>query len=181
MKLAKVKNYGDSVINLHAPTSLIRSALGDLKNAEATLRNLSHNAFIAPQEGNLNSTQHGNTTASGGSPAGKLTFRHPEIQESFKALSKNLASLQNLQNGFVQLSNMQKERINNESAVSQFRPLDPFSGRWDECHFSSSICTSLLYEANNLLKEHGVKQHIGFRQLDQSTTVDDSWSNINDW
>ena len=108
MKLTKVKNYGDLVINLHVPTSMIRSALGDLKNAEATLRNLSRNAFRAPQEENLNSISPedndntNNTTSSSGIPVRKVALNRQEIQDSFKALSKNLASLPNLHNGFAQ-------------------------------------------------------------------------------
>ena len=46
MKQDKIKSYGDLIFNQATPTSKIRSALGDLKNAEATLRNLNNNYVI---------------------------------------------------------------------------------------------------------------------------------------
>ena len=45
----------------------------------------------------------------------------------------------------------QIENIANEIAVSTHRKLDTFSGRWDECSFSSGICKSLLSQTNEIL------------------------------
>ena len=151
MKIGKIKRYGDNIINLTAPTSKLRSALGDLKNAEATLRNLQHcNANTA-----VNHAE-----------------RNQNVQQSLQYLSKNVASFDNFINAFSQISRNQDEFIDQENAVSTHRKLDPYSGRWNECKFSSDICKSLLSQTNKILKDNAVKQHVGIKQLDQSS-VDD--------
>jgi len=160
MRTGKIKRYGDNIINLTAPTSKLQSALGDLKKAEATLRNFQHSTET--------SVNHHTET-------------HPTVQESLCSLSKNAASFDNFINAFSQRSRNQEEQIDRENAVSNHRKLDPYSGRWNECKFSSDICKNLLSQTNQILKENAVKQHVGLKQLDQSSVDDDHWSNVQHW
>ena len=150
MKTEKTKRYGDNIINLNAPTSKLRSALGDLKNAEATLRNLHHrDPDTAKHHDDLN------------------------LQRSFKSLSKNITSFKNFTDALSQITKSHEENLENENAVSKHRMLDSFSGRWNECKFSSDICKSLLFQTNKILKENNVKQYVGVKQIDQSSTDED--------
>ena len=160
MKIGKIKRYGDNIINLSVPTSQLRSALGDLKNAEATLRNLKHSSAIT---------------------APIHVQRNHQLQQSLQSLSKNAASFDNFTNAFSQISRNQEEFIEQELAVSRHRTLDPYSGRWNECKFSSDICNNLLSQTNNILKANDVKQRVGIKQLDQSAADDKYWTNIQHW
>ena len=73
---------------------------------------------------------------------------------------------------------MHEELIQNEKAVSQHRHLDKFSGYWNECKFSGDICKKLLAKTNVILKDNGVKQQVGIRQIDPSSNEEDYFSNI---
>ena len=134
--------------------------MGDLKHAEATLRNLHH------------------TSAS---QMNAEIERCSSLQQSFQSLSKNATSFKHLLEASSQISQCHEENIANEIAVSNHRRLDAFSGRWDECNFSSGICRNLLSQANAILKENHVKQSVGIRQLDHSSCDDDQWSDLADW
>jgi len=89
--------------------------------------------------------------------------------------------VQNLSAGINQLNEMNEEHILNEHAVSQHRTLDPFSGRWNECCFSADICQTLLSKTNGILKNNGVQQQVGMKQLNNPSNNIDTCSNIADW
>ena len=160
MKTGKVKRYGENIINLAAPTSKIRSALGDLKNAEATLRNLRQSSV-----NKVNVFSEGYT----------------DLQQSFLSLSKNEFSFKHLVDASSHIVQNHEENLANEFAVNTHRRLDTFSGRWDECTFSSDIYKNLLSQTNEMLKANNVKQCVGMKHLDQSSTDDDQWSNLVNW
>ena len=56
MKDSKLKWYGEKIVPNTAPTSKIRTALGDLKQAEATLRNLNRNLLPKKIKSTINAT-----------------------------------------------------------------------------------------------------------------------------
>ena len=101
------------------PNLQIRSALGDLKQAEATLRSLSHSIHPNPQvnpsitsfntnnNNNNNNINNNNQGQSNTDPACIIKPNRTTIQKSFKKLAKHLKSLKNLKDGFIQLSNLQ--------------------------------------------------------------------------
>ena len=156
----KVKRYGSNIINSVAPTSRIRSVLGDLKHAEATLRNL----------------QHASTNIDTTSEEIKIHLRC-----SFQSLSRNVNSFENLKAAASQISRNHEENVENEMVVSSHRKFNAYSGRWNECNFSSEICKSLLCQTNEMLKANHVRQRVGIQQLDYSSTDDDPWTDLENW
>ena len=154
MKIGKIKRYGDKIINLTAPTSKLRSALGVLKNAETTLCNLQHSLMST-------ATNHDE--------------RNHNVQQRLQSLSKNTASFENFINPFYQISRNQDEFTDGENAISSHRKLDPYSGKWNG-KFSADICRSLLSQTNKILKDNDVKQHVSVKQLDQSLAEQHWWN-----
>jgi hypothetical protein len=194
MKEDKIKNYGGLIFNLATPTSKIRSALGDLKDAEATLRNLNNNLFQNKAENsetnkeNINNNTNNNANNNNNNVTAQnkqyqiaSTFSEKYLKRCFSTLDKRSNSFSLLSEGISQLSAIHEENSANESAVSRHRHLDKFSGKWNECHFSADICQTLLDRTNHILQKNDVKQQVGMRQLDQSSIEDDNCSNLSHW
>jgi len=182
--------------------------LGDLKHAEATLRNLDKNLLIKEHNNiqhndpsnkenhiqdtksisNKNHINNNTTNITSSNKSENHSSLHTssrnnivEIRKSIKSLATNSKSLQNLTDGINHLNEMHDENTRNEAAVSQHRILDSFSGRWNDSRFTTDIFHKLISQTNSILKENNVKQQVGIKQLDNSSSYEDQCPSINQW